>query len=329
MANLCLTDRCERNCKFCFAKIGPWSEEYSPRRLTTDEICEFVDMPTSATRLECGFVGGEPLLHPDLPRIIKIFSERSIVPKIFTSGTCPVPQGMEELDEKDRFWFTANVHPPETYTRNEWKHLKTFFETFNRKVRLACTILDPDFDFSFLLDYFREYPLQPFLRVGIALPIAGGGNQFIGEEEYRDIALTFLELAKEASKHGILVGMDCGFVACMFTTDEIGLLQRYGVKPDFACRPVIDVGPDLESWYCFPLSKLPRISLRKEGSITGVYERFQRMANRIRGELSAGIFARCKDCRLRTKRLCAAGCLGMVLHKHNLGKEELSKLISA
>ncbi len=72
MANLFLTDRCGRNCLFCFAQIGPWSETYRPRALTIEEVSEFFTIPGSGQTRELGLIGGEPLLHPQLVDIMNL-----------------------------------------------------------------------------------------------------------------------------------------------------------------------------------------------------------------------------------------------------------------
>jgi len=248
-----------------------------------------------------------------------------VVSKIFTSGTCPIPDTLPELLESN-FYFVVNAHPREAYSQEEWHHLKIFFQTFSTKVKLGYTILDPQYDPSFLLDYYQQFSLQPFLRIGIALPVATGENEFVSKEMYRDVAVRFIDLAEKAADCGILLGMDCGFVACMFTTAEIGLLQRIGVKPNFSCKPVIDVGPDLESWHCFPLSNMKRVPIRQHRSVMNVYKAFQEKADHIRDHVSRGIYGRCQECRYFERSQCSGGCLGLILYEHGIERESISRL---
>lgn len=315
MANLFLTEQCRRNCSFCFAKIGPWSSDYLPRPLTKDEMKEFVDIPSIENIPARGVIGGEPLLHPDLVHLIQTMWRRGLTPKIFTSGTVPIPD-LNDLEMDSSLSFVVNAHPPESYKAKEWEHLESFFQRFHKNIHLGYTLLDPDQDPAYIQDYIRTYKLRPFIRLGIAMPIAGGNNEYISQDCYQQAAARILDFAKQTAKEGISIGTDCGLVACMFTIKEIGMLQRLGVELNFACRPAIDVGPDLESWYCFPLARFPRVSLRKNTNLVHVHERFAQMDMKIREFCSAGIFERCENCRLRDHKQCSGGCLAMIVNNH-------------
>lgn len=325
MANLFLTKTCRRNCRFCFAKEGPWSDAYPPRPLRLEEIEEFASLPNNENRPECGIVGGEPLLHPELVEVIERLNAHRIVPKIFTSGTCEFSPRLTEMD-RQKFYFIVNAHPPESYCEEERRNMETFFRTFASRIKLGYTLLDPAYDPAFLLSYYRRFRLLPFFRVGMALPTVAGANEFVPRERYREAATAFLAFARRAAECGAAAGMDCGFVACMFTTRELGRLQACGVKLNFRCMPVLDIGPDLETWYCFPLSSMGRYSLREQGSIPEAYHRFEERAAGIRRRLSQGIYERCGRCRYFHRKQCDGGCLGLILRERGITREALAKL---
>jgi MoaA/NifB/PqqE/SkfB family radical SAM enzyme len=325
MANIFLTDKCGRNCSFCFAREGPWDDDYPARALTMDEVRECIDLDWPTPSNQVGLVGGEPLKYPQLTEVMKLMWDRGLYPKVFTSGSCTIPEDLIALKAERNFNFVCNISQWDTYTRWRQKNLDLFLKTFRRKVNLGYTMVDPDEDPSFLLDYVEEYNLYHSIRIGIALPIVGKSNQYMLPERYRDAALRFIDLARKASRKAIALGTDCGFVACMFTPTEIGYLMSLGMSLIFTCRPVIDIGPNLEAWHCFPLSKLPRISLRENRDLQQVEASLRRMADELREKFGPGIYARCKDCTFRRRGQCDGGCLGlMVPAKENL--REVSKV---
>lgn len=312
MANIFLTDKCGRHCKFCFAKEGPWEDDYPARTLTMDQVSECIDMNWPPSN-QIGLVGGEPLKFPHLTDVIQLMWNKGLFPKVFTSGSCSIPEDLIAFKIVNKIRFIVNISPWDTYPRWRQKNLDMFLRTFHQRVHLGYTMLDPDIDPSFLLDYVEQYQLYPSIRIGIALPIVGKSNEYMPPERYREAALRFIDLTKKASRKAVVLGTDCGFVACMFTTSEIGLLLRLGTNLSFACQPVMDIGPDLETWHCFPLSKLPKVSLRENKNLQQVEGNLKKMADELREKFGTGIYERCKDCIFRRRGQCDGGCLGLMV----------------
>jgi hypothetical protein len=321
MPNLFLTNECDRGCVFCFAKEGPWSEKYPPRPLTMEEVVEFVAMPPMNERPERGIVGGEPLQYPQLVEVIRLMWQKKLTPKIFTSGSCQMPEGLHSLDITGRIHFLVNISSWDSYPPERQNNLDQFLTTFGKHVSLAYTILDPDIDPAFLLDYTAHYHLYPFIRVGVAVPTGGGTNQYVVPDRYREVGLRLLDLAKKAAKQYVRMGTDCGFVACMFTPEELGTLYRLGMDITFQCQPVVDVGPELDAWHCLPLAKLGRFSLRDCGSMTQINKEFQTMGKKLRERFGPGIYAKCAGCKYLARGQCAGGCLGHIVPEEECRSE--------
>jgi sulfatase maturation enzyme AslB (radical SAM superfamily) len=314
MPNIFITDQCDRGCRFCFARVGPWSEEYPKRSLTHDEIIEILEVKSSLPFRQVGIVGGEPLGSPFLVETIDRLWRQGTMCKIFTSGSCPFPDGLADLRGKGPLNFIVNIDAKDTYTPQRREHLDHFLKTFGKFCSLSFTILDPDRDLSFLLDYISEYGLVNHIRMGVALPIVGlKGNEHLPEERYRSAGRRFVEFAKRASERGVILGCDCGFVACMFDLSELGLLMRLGMKAQFVCGPAMDIGPGLEVWHCFPLSRMPRVSLREYQTMEGAEKALRSMAGQLRARFGPGIFPRCRECKYLKRGQCSGGCLGLIV----------------
>jgi MoaA/NifB/PqqE/SkfB family radical SAM enzyme len=283
--------------------------------VTREEIDEFLAVPTTEVSLFRGIVGGEPLLSPNLTYLLGKMWEKGLIPKIFTSGTCALPEGIEALPPENPFFFIVNIAPWDTYTDREKQNLDRFLRLFHDRICLGFTLLNPDVPPDFLLAYREKYDLQNIIRLGMAMPILEGGNCHLPPTQYKDAAKWCLDLAGKAYQQSVKVGMDCGFVACMFTPAEVGRLLHWGADLSFACSPAVDVGPDLEAWHCFSLSKLPRISLRKNDSLTILKQTFTAQADELRRVHGPGIYARCRTCKFMRRHQCSGGCLAIVLQQ--------------
>ena len=120
--------------------------------------------------------------------------------------------------------------------------MKNSLRTWN----IFCTIrpigilIVYDLDLSkspdYLFDLIDKYQLNRDIRTGIALPILNGGNQYISLDHYKEAGKYFVSVATQAAERGITLSMDCGFIACMFTTQQIGKLLRLGTGSIFCAE---------------------------------------------------------------------------------------------
>ena len=109
--------------------------------------------------------------------------------------------------------------------------------------------------------------------------------------------------------------MDCGFTACMFTTEQIGAMLSRGTEINFMCGAAMDVGPGLKVWNCFPLFQLGKLNALDYCDIEEL--RAALVAN-TDSQLAAtpGIFGECTDYDMRLRRFCAGGCKSFKSIKH-------------
>ncbi|HOV13761.1 MAG TPA: radical SAM protein, partial [Spirochaetota bacterium] len=78
-----ITNDCNFSCPACFAAFKNDNKFYIPFSKFTDKL----DILKKNKRYAITISGGEPTLHPDLFRMIKISSKRGITPKILTNGS--------------------------------------------------------------------------------------------------------------------------------------------------------------------------------------------------------------------------------------------------
>jgi hypothetical protein len=279
-----------------------------------DELLTVEDIKTMLAHFpqqfhEIGLLGGEPFLYPYLGEVLELLWQQHIVPKIFTSATNPLPASLRDIDiAKHPLNFVVNVGTRDSYTDEKYQNLIDFFTKFHVASSLSYTILDLDADPSFLFDIIDRFQLiSRSIRVGVALPIYKGGNQYVSKKNYQQLGKFFVRFAGLAHKRSVILGMDCGFTACMFTPTEIGALQRSGVRFAFTCGAAVDIGPGLKAWNCFPLFQLHKENVLESKNLrelvqkfdTNMYEYFNRQT---------GIFRKCDDCKYFKRRACQGGC---------------------
>ncbi len=306
--NLYLTHKCNRGCAFCFAR-----KIVSDGGVDVNEILTIEDIDKLLRHYQkdlnvVGVLGGEPFLYPHFGELLKLLDKYKVIPKVFTSATNPMPQALRELDlDTSPIQFIVNVGKRDSYNDAGYGNLMEFFEKFHSRVALSYTVLNIDDDYTFLFELIDEHNLLRAIRTGVALPIYKGGNQFVKKEDYKNFGEFFVKYAKDAAKRKIVVGMDCGFVPCMFDVKQIGTLQRCGVQPSFCCGAAVDVGPRLETWNCFPLFRLSHVNAL---NYLNLRELTKALVSKIDRELDEkqGIFDQCKSCDYFKEKLCYGGC---------------------
>lgn len=311
MPNLYLTHKCRRGCPFCFARkvlkqAGGDVEEF----LTIEEVRTLLDHYGSIHPPVLGLLGGEPFLYPHLAELFALLKERGIYSKIFTSATEPLHEALVSIELEEavsRMNFVVNVGPRDSYSEEKYANLVHFFRKFGPISSLSFTIFDLGADPSYLFDLIDCYNLSRNIRVGIALPIYNGGNSYIPKEEYKSAGDYFVWVAELAARREISLSMDCGFTACMFTTEQLGRLERLGAGMNFLCGAAIDIGPKLQAWNCFPLFQLGRVDALSVGSMQELDQLLLRRNEEVLGPRT-GIFEACFSCELMRRGLCQGGC---------------------
>lgn len=315
MPNILLTQKCVRRCPYCFAE----------RHISTsppDDILSWENLIYLADFLEAGgerrfsLLGGEPTLHPFFTEIVLYLIQRSFDVVVFTSGIIKtetvqiMDSAFKEIPE-ERITFICNINDP-LQTPMKEQHailLDNFLQRFGPRTILGFNIYRLDFDLTFLVDTINRYGLKRTIRLGIAHPICGAENQFIRIHDIEKVIERIFEYKELLERFRVRPGLDCGFPMCKFSDDQLGwLLKNNGGHCDFGCGPVVDIGPDMTVWSCFPLSSHRKKSIFDFNSLKDVFDYFQKIHNAVRTE-QAGIYENCDSCPMREENRCAGGCI--------------------
>ncbi len=317
MANLYLTHKCNRGCPFCFARDVLKESGRLDEILTIDEITRFLDHYGRQVDA-VGLLGGEPFLYPHFDEMLRLLLSRGVFAKVFTSGTNPLPAPLDEMTFKDvlgKMSFVVNVGTADTYSERQYANLENLLTRFGPVCSLSFTIFDLTADPTYLFDLIDRFHLNRDIRVGIALPIFNGGNAYIEKERYKEAGDYFIRAVKMAAERQISLSMDCGFTACMFTTEQIGAMLSRGTEINFMCGAAMDIGPGLKVWNCFPLFQLGKLNAL---DYCDIEELRAALVENTDSQLAdvPGIFEECTDCDMRLRRFCDGGCKSFKSIKH-------------
>jgi radical SAM protein with 4Fe4S-binding SPASM domain len=322
MANLILTDKCQRNCPYCFAKESKTGEfgfeEFK-------KAVEFIKTGPPVVYL----LGGEPTEHPMFTTFVEHLLNEKCLTRVFTNGMSPefkqnnILKTIERMKDKHGeidLLFNVNVNNPKDRSEQENILQELFFNNFNRFSYIGHTIYEATENLDYLIDIILDYSLDPAIRLGLALPIFGASNAYLKREDYTYTAKNILNLVKRARGLNISVEFDCGFPMCMFSFEEVSfLMQQEQSDAAFICGQALDIYPNLEVTNCFALSKLHAVSIMDFNNIEDLYKYFESYFKTERGTYTDS----CQDC-FYFNYACAGGCKAFLFDdlKAKEGKNE-------
>jgi radical SAM protein with 4Fe4S-binding SPASM domain len=267
-------------------------------------------------------LGGEPTMHPDFNDMVLYLLERDFKVTVFTSGVIrdrmldEAAQMFGHVDP-ERLSFVCNLNDPQnTHTPlAELESIKRFLGHFGSRIIPGFNIYRTDFELEFLFHYINAFGLNRHIRLGLAHPIVGKKNQYISTNAIGTAIEHLFSYAPLFERLRIKPGLDCGFPLCRFSDDQLGWIYRHaGGKYDFGCGPVIDIGPDMTVWSCFPLSGFQKKSIFEFNSLKEILDHYSGLIDKVHTEVG-GIFEECDGCTFREDGLCSGGCLAHSLSR--------------
>jgi len=312
MPNLLLTYKCNRSCPYCFAQERQKAQNPDGDMfLSWPNLVTVVNYIVEDKQDAVPLLGGEPTLHPEFVDIYRYITARNLIVKMFSNG-CMSHEKIEALlkvVDPDRSRFIINVNEERDRQSFETKMQAEFFRELGMVSGLSFNLFRPDPEMDFLLDLIGEYQLRPRIRLGLAHPIAGEPNSFLRPADYPDIAARVADFARRANQRDVFLSLDCGFTLCDFTDEQLGILTRAGAALKFNCGPIIDIGPDLSTWACFPLSSLQPQPLEEYPSLKALKAFYGTYINQeTEKRRFAGVYKKCATCRHLKRKQCSGGC---------------------
>lgn len=313
--NILVTNVCNRRCPYCFAasriSTTPIGGEVESGSLVISRA-DFDRALAFASRHEpvVGILGGEPSLHPHFAELIEQTWAAGFFAKVFTNGiwTETTLAAVESLAKRnsENLRLIVNTNHPSITPEREHAAQRRLFSRLPEHCSLSFNIHSLQQELGFLVDVILDHGLRRDIRLGIAVPLAEQASEFIPLSDYPLTAPLIMALAERCDAHDIHIGFDCGFTLCMFTPEQLGLLQTWGADFKATCGPVVDVGVDLTAWACFPLATLSkRVSIDAFRDSQELARHFEAYFESL---YSTGALPECIDCKHLKRKRCQGAC---------------------
>lgn len=102
VAYLLITDRCNMHCRYCFLDYNQ-----KRRELSTEQWLKLIDeLHSRGTAMFC-FMGGEPLLHPDIDLIVKYVLSKDVICDMTSNGIL-VPEKIDTVKNIDSLMISLD-----------------------------------------------------------------------------------------------------------------------------------------------------------------------------------------------------------------------------
>jgi len=323
--NILLTNKCNRNCPYCFARErisfenGESTKHKAPTNISLPDFQKAIAFAKKSRLREIGLLGGEPSMRPQFMDLLHHAWEEGFRTKVFTNALWRTDL-LEEVKKASQKYvkqmgFIVNMNEPTRSPDGEHERQYNLFRAVPGGCSLSFNISVTDFDATFLVDVIRKFGIRKDIRLGVAQPLADMPNEHVAVADYHRMAPSLMRLAEACDAHDVRFGFDCGFTLCMFTPEEVGRLVLAGARFKSSCGPAIDVGTDLSLWACFPLSTFAsgqRLEdFEDHRHITRYFEKEYEQLYRT------GVLDECMECRWRKRRQCNGGCAAHVYRRFN------------
>lgn len=310
MSNIILTTKCQRQCKYCFAK----DNDKNHMQFDMDNFKKVIDWLLLDTDfvMRAGFLGGEPTIHPLFIDFLDYTLSKYIKIIVFSNGMVNNPEFYKKVINVAKenqvkyiedLGFCVNVNEEKYRSEEEIRLQDMFFTNLGRVCKLSFNIFEEQADMFFLIDMIKKYNLSTDIRLGLAEPL-GNKNVYLKPEYYSKIGTKIVEFGKAATKEDIAIGFDCGFVRCMFTDTQFKELDDINITSFiFDCGPTIDIYPNLEVSSCYPLSNKLRVHMDDFPSYKKLHDHWTKELKKYRY-----IYEDCNMCDHLKRGECVGGC---------------------
>ena len=283
--------------------------------MSLDKIRKVIEFLSVSGDRQLRLLGGEPTLHPDFIHIVEEGLRHNFHVHIFSNGIMKpeIAEFLNHIPDK-KISLLCNVSPQAQDSDRKIAKRDYALQCLGKVAHVGMTVTSPHFEYRSLIDMIKRFGLRKRIRLGIAQPIVGQQNEFLKPDDYREAGRSIIRMVKDCFKQDILVGFDCGLTLCMFDKEEIGTLMKCSEGFVIRCRPILDIGPDLDVWHCFPLSEVLISSFDNFANRNDTVKYYQDLIKPYR---VLGCMPECFQCRYLRRGQCSGGCLAHAMSTLN------------
>ena len=253
-------------------------------------------------------LGGEPTRHSKFLDVLVYLNSLRLQTYVVTNAIVK-PSLIDSIVDRNfsGLQFGVNSTPYFTYSTQTRGYIDYFLQHIKNPIMLGYTITASDVacrSITPILDrvsLIQRFLLTRHLQFQIAVP-NGSNRDYVRFHEYTQAIELLSQWSCVLSEHGVSVGLDCHCVPSC----KIDQTNRIPITVSSKCTQfMIDIGPDLVVWPCFPVSAIRR-KLSEFRDISDMQETFRKDLE-AKGVLYE---AECSGCPERAQLSCDAGCWG-------------------
>jgi len=257
--NILLTNFCNQNCDYCFAKDE--MEKSTVKEMSLEDFKKLVVILKKNKIKTLRLMGGEPTLHSYFDEIIKLALAEFEEILIFTNGLIPTKSRRILEKNLNKISFNFNLDTP-AFEENpaERKEIIALIGKYsqNNQMNIGFTLTDLKKDYSKLVQGLKSKILEKIrIRFGLAKAIVGE-KPFFNKEDYKKLGKKIVDLVKFFKKLGIKeIFLDCGLKKEMFNWRQRNYLVKNSHLKGWECQGKwgsFDITPNLYAFPCFPYS---------------------------------------------------------------------------
>lgn len=311
-----ITERCNLNCKYCFAN------EFVNKRNSTDINLEQLEtildfILGDGTEKQIGLIGGEPLCHPKFDKILDVIIKDVRVEKIiiYTNGIL-IDRYIKKL-KNEKIYLLINCNDLSNDVNLNKKFLNSLdiaFHNLQGHLNLGSNFYKIDYNYNYILELVEKYNCKK-LRVSISVPNDEDYN-YTPLKYFKDIKPNIFKFFKELKKRDTVPYFDCNmFPPCLVSVKEMNEFNEFGIFNPFSiiknhetvCKPVIDIRPDMSVVRCFGLSKYTKTNIKDFASIKDLRNYYLRTFDAFAVNCYSDEL--CKSCYKHKTIKCSGGCM--------------------
>jgi sulfatase maturation enzyme AslB (radical SAM superfamily) len=311
MANLSITNVCNRKCLYCFA--SDTQTEYGKTFMSEETFDKALDYLKRSEIKQVRLLGGEPTLHPHFIKFVLKALKSDFDIMLFTNGLMSqeILKFLISVPAEKLSVLLNTIHPAENDDHGI-KIQREIMSGLGRVIIPGINIYSAKQDLNFLLEYVSKYNLKKEIRLGISHSVLSQNNVSLHPKEYHKIGYKIALLKQSANKTGITLGFDCGFVPCMFPEEYLDLLSDEIKRAGTCCHPIIDMLTDGSFIACYPLNNFLKIQITQELNAKKLIEHFEKA---LLPYSEVGIYPFCTTCQLFKDR-CNGGCMSYKIQRY-------------
>jgi sulfatase maturation enzyme AslB (radical SAM superfamily) len=277
--NILLTNVCNQNCIYCFAKKE--KNKSKEEEMSLKNYKKLIVILKKNGIKDLRLMGGEPTLHSNFKSIMELADKYFSNILIFSNGLIPFKNIKILHKYLKKLSFNFNIDTPIFHNKETRKNIikQISYFTVQTRVNIGFTLSDLNFNYYALINNFgTDFTEKMGIRFGIA-KVSPGQKPFFTKSDFSKIGKKIVQLVEYFQlKKFKNIYLDCGLDPAMFSKEELSLIIKKAKIKGWGCQGKwgsIDIATNLEAFFCFPCSRKIRVKLNENSNLERIFRLLQ------------------------------------------------------